>query len=148
MPYTKCHPLVIEDEPSYAALITTALERAGVVGRHIRVLTNGADAMEFLQSTAQANTPTSFIILDCHLRGMSGLDLLEKMKADPKMTHIPVFMLTSTEDPKEVVRAFDLGVRSFFGKPLDFESLMDTVQGMLAHWSNRMRRSIGPSQAG
>ena len=60
MPYTKCHPLVIEDEPSYAALVKTALERAGVMGKKIRILTSGIDAMEFLNSTAQTDTlPTS-----------------------------------------------------------------------------------------
>jgi CheY-like chemotaxis protein len=129
---TDQHPVTIvmvEDDEGHARLIERNIRRAGI-SNHIRHFTDGTSALEYLLQGADgpmANGP-ALVLLDLNLPDMSGIDILAKIKAEPKMKRMPVVVLTTTDDKIEIQRCYDLGCNVYITKPVNYESFADAIR--------------------
>jgi len=140
--YDFCYPMLVEGDPEFALLLTRAFVKAGVPRPHLRCESDGLRAIAALRSTTPAaaspmEAPPSFVVLDHPLPGKTGLEILEWMQSDRTMAKLPVFMLSSSENPAHVTRAFELRARSYFLKPAESHELEAIVEGVLAYWYRR-----------
>jgi two-component system response regulator len=130
--------LVVEDNPQDLELTLRALRKAKL-SNHIQVARDGAEALDFLFCTGAyasrqpENTP-KVVLLDLKLPKVDGLEVLEKIKADPRTKSVPVVVLTSSKEQKDVVESYRLGVNSYIVKPVDFEGFATAVGEMGLYW--------------
>jgi len=130
--------LIVEDSPTQMLKLRRVLERHGYT-----VLTAARDGQEALAALA-ANRPT-LVITDINMPGMDGYELCERIKDDPKVRDIPVILLTSLADPKDILRGLECGADNFIVKPYDEEFLLSRIQYVLANLE--LRRQAGGKQA-
>ena len=130
--------LLIEDDPNDVALTLRELHKHRLANR-IEVVRDGQEAVDFLFGTeCLKGTPASpvprFILLDLKLPKLSGLEVLARIKGDPRTRTIPVTVLTSSREDVDVARAYDLGVNSYIVKPVDFAQFSDAVKQLGFYW--------------
>jgi len=123
--------LLVEDDPGHARLIEKNLRRAHICN-DIHVLSNGKSAVDFLfreNEYADANWKKPLLVLlDLNLPVLNGYQVLERMKADEEAANIPVVILTTTDDGREVARCYELGCNVYITKPLDYEQFCHAIQ--------------------
>jgi CheY-like chemotaxis protein len=131
--------LLVEDNPNDVTLTLRALEKHRLANR-IEVVRDGQEALDFLfgadddhASTTHHPTPR-LILLDLKLPKFSGLEVLERIKADPRTRTIPVTILTSSREDVDIVRAYELGINSYIVKPVDFAQFSDAVEQLGLYW--------------
>ena len=117
--------LIVEDSPTQAAQLRRTLERRGL---SVVAARNGAEALDLLQK----NLPT-LVLSDVVMPGMTGFQLCSRIKADPKLKEIPVILLTSLSNPKDVINGLQCAADSFIVKPYDDEALFGRIQYILAN---------------
>ncbi len=127
-------PLVIlmaEDDPGHASLVRRNLRRAGVVNEVVRV-EDGQEAVDYIcreGEYAERNPVGSLIVLlDINMPRVDGVEVLRRLKADEKTKRIPVMMLTTTDDPREVERCYELGCSVYVTKPVEYEQFREAVR--------------------
>ncbi len=154
MRYADCHPLIVDDASDYRQLISRAFQKAGIPEANLRTAQDGEEAISILEDAsvgAGKAAPPSLAVLDLRLPKLSGLDILAWIRESSSAREMPVFLLSSSEEPKHVGRAFDLRADSYFVKPADFAELQGIVEGMLGHWYTRTHRGpaslVGPRRA-
>ena len=121
--------VMVEDDPGHAVLIEKNLRRAGIVNT-ILSLKDGGEAAEFLFGDGSAtlrNRPL-LIMLDLNLPVLDGYQLLQRIKKDERTRHIPVVILTTTDNPREVQRCYDLGCNVYVTKPVEYEHFTEAVR--------------------
>lgn len=123
--------LLVEDDPGHARLIEKNLRRANITN-DIIVLDNGQSASDFLfcegaHSNSRLETPL-LVLLDLNLPIITGHQLLRRMKEDTRTHHIPVIVLTTTEDSREIHKCYELGCNVFITKPVDYDHFTDAVR--------------------
>jgi two-component system response regulator len=130
--------LIVEDNPQDLELTMRAL-RASKLSNRIQIARDGAEALEFLFAEGQhagrkvENGP-KLILLDLKLPKIDGLEVLERVKGDPRTKSIPVVVLTSSKEQKDVVESYRLGVNSYIVKPVDFEGFANSVRELGLYW--------------
>ena len=130
--------LLVEDNPQDLELALRAL-RKGNITNHIEVARDGAEALDFLfcrgahASRNIADTP-KVVLLDLKLPKVDGLDVLRQIKADARTRTIPVVVLTSSREQRDLVESYELGVNSYIVKPVNFESFTRAVQELGLYW--------------
>jgi len=129
--------LLAEDNPADAELIMHALGEA-IVGRIYHVH-DGEEALDFLLCRAayakrSFEAPPKLIVLDIKLPKVSGLEVLEEIKRDPRTRAIPTVLLTSSRLAEDVVRGYQLGANSFVQKPVQFERFREVVRQLGGYW--------------
>jgi two-component system, chemotaxis family, response regulator Rcp1 len=127
--------LLVEDNPGDARLTREALALSKVSNRlhHAR---DGEEAMKFLRhegTFASAPAP-DLILLDLNLPRRHGREVLEDIKGDPELKHIPVVILTSSQAEEDILRSYRLHANCFITKPVDLEQLARVVQGIEQFW--------------
>lgn len=130
--------LLVEDNPSDVELTLHSL-RSSKLSNQIEVVRDGAEALEFLFCTgpyADRNIEHSpkLILLDLKLPKVDGLEVLQKIKADPRTRTIPVVVLTSSREDYDIVESYQLGVNSYIVKPVDFEQFTEAVRQLGFYW--------------
>lgn len=128
------HPVTIlfaEDDDGHAMLVERNLKRAGVINGLIRVV-DGQEALDFVRcegkfSERVPNGPV-VILLDINMPRVDGVEALRQIKGDPKTAHIPVIMLTTTDDPREVERCYRAGCNVYITKPVEYESFVEAIR--------------------
>lgn len=118
--------LLVEDEEAHAELIKMNLARSGL-GNEILHFPNGRKFTEFMFDQAPGDEGKYLVILDVNMPGMDGKQVLERLKADKHTRHVPVIMLTTTEDEKEIQRCYALGCNFYLTKPMDYEAFCNAV---------------------
>ena len=127
--------LLVEDNPNDALLLERVMEESRL-RKTIHVVTSGEEALRFLHRKTpyeQAPRPR-FVLLDLHLPGLSGLDVLRAMQQDPLLRAIPVVMLTVSSVREDVLAAYDEGARAFITKPGDPVEFEIVIQAIDAFW--------------
>jgi CheY-like chemotaxis protein len=123
--------LIVEDDAGHARLIEKNLRRAKISNGITRV-ENGREALDFLFSegafAGQERPSPLLVLLDLNMPVMDGYQVLERMKADPRTQKIPVVVLTTTDDAREVTRCYELGCSVYITKPVEYETFCDAIQ--------------------
>lgn len=120
--------LVIEDNDDDSELLLRQLKKSGMAS-HVKFITNGQKALDFLTAPG-ATSPTDELIaifLDLKLPMLSGLELLRKVRADEKLQNIPVIVMTSSNDPKDMEECRRLKVTNYVTKPVNFTTFSKAV---------------------
>ena len=135
--YENVDILLVEDNPADAELALRAL-RKGKLVNHISWLKDGAEALEFIFRTgAYAGRPDrnpKLILLDLKLPKVDGIEVLKRVKADERTRAIPVVMVTSSAEGRDVAQSYKLGVNSYIVKPVEFEQFSETVAKAGLYW--------------
>lgn len=130
--------LLVEDNPADAELTIRALRR-NKSDYPIQLVQDGAEALDFLfcqgdYASRQITNQPKVVLLDLKLPKVSGLDVLRQLKADPRTQLIPVVVLTSSAEDRDVVECYRLGLNSYVVKPIDFEQFNEAVQQIGFYW--------------
>ena len=130
--------LLVEDNPTDSELAIRALRR-GRISNEIKLLEDGAEALDFIfcrgeYASRQITERPKIILLDLKLPKVSGLEVLQQIKSDPRTQMIPVVVLTSSAQDSDVVESYKLGVNSYIVKPVDFEQFNKAVEQMGLYW--------------
>lgn len=122
--------VMIEDDMGHATLIEKNLRRAGIAN-DIYHIDNGRKALNYLFREEEfAGTPLPaclLILLDLNLPEVDGFRILEKLKSDEILKAIPVIVLTTTDNPREVDRAYELGCNVYITKPVEYENFAESI---------------------
>jgi CheY-like chemotaxis protein len=123
--------VVVEDNPNDRDLLTRQLRKSGI-DSHVKFLTDGREALDFLSKLppAQPFTDLIAIFLDLHLPGMSGVELLREIRRQPRVSTVPVIVMTSSLDPRDFEACQALKVAAFVPKPVTFESFSKAITGL------------------
>lgn len=121
--------IMVEDDDGHARLIEKNIRRAGIANA-IRHFVDGTTALDYLFNAPDgpAMNGPALILLDLNLPDMSGIDILGKIKADPRLRRTPVVVLTTTDDKVEIQRCYDLGANVYITKPVNYESFAKAIQ--------------------
>lgn len=129
--------LLVEDNPNDVELTLHAF-RKNNLSNQIRVARDGAEAIEFLLGTDSqgqaANAPPKVVLLDLKLPKVDGLEVLRRIKGEPRTRTIPVVVLTSSREERDIVESYQLGVNSYIVKPVDFEQFTEAVRSLGLYW--------------
>lgn len=130
--------LLVEDNPNDVALALHAFKKSNLSHR-IHVVRDGAEALDFLFRTglyeSRANIAPKVVLLDLKLPKVDGLEVLQRLRAEPRTRTLPVVVLTSSREERDIVESYQLGVNSFIVKPVDFEQFSDVVRQLGVYWA-------------
>lgn len=122
--------LLVEDNPDDIALAERALRRSGVSVR-LEVATSGKDAW----TSVHKNAPDA-LFLDLNMPGWNGFELLRRLREDETTRHVPVIILTTSKEPSDISRCYELGANSYVSKPVDFVQFSALFGEMVKYWLN------------
>lgn len=130
--------LYVEDNPLDVELTMEALKENNILNPII-VARDGIEALEYLTCKGEYETRNqrnpSMILLDLKMPRMDGLEFLSIVKKDPKYKRIPVIMLTSSREEKDLVKGYNLGVNAYVVKPVDFVAFTEIVKQIGVFWA-------------
>ncbi len=127
--------LLVEDNPYDAEMTVDALKKNNLANR-LHIARDGAEALDYLFGpcgTLRSDTP-KVILLDLKLPKVSGLEVLQRIKADEQARTIPVVVLTSSNQDSDLRECYRLGVNSYITKPVEFESFLNAISALGFYW--------------
>ena len=126
--------LLVEDNPADVELTLHALRRDNLANQ-IHVARDGEEALAFLFDPEKSNhAHLKLVLLDLKLPKVDGLEVLRKVKSDPRTRGIPVVVLTSSREERDLVTSYELGVNSYIQKPVDFDQFREMVKQLGLYW--------------
>lgn len=129
--------LLVEDSANDAELTMRALKKGGLANRLMWVK-NGEQALDFLfrrgEYANRDGASPRLVLLDLKMPGMDGIEVLKAIKADEATRRIPIVVMTSSQEEKDIGQTYDLGVNSYVVKPVDFNSVTDIVRQAGYYW--------------
>jgi len=130
--------LLVEDDPRDVELTLTALDDYKLANEVV-VCRDGQEALDYLfargKFSDRANENPAVILLDLKLPKVDGLEVLQKIKSDERLKMIPVVMLTSSHEEKDMMRSYRLGVNAYVVKPVDFHEFINAVKELGVFWA-------------
>jgi two-component system response regulator len=130
--------LLVEDNPTDAELTMRALKKKNLANNLVWVK-DGVEALDFIfckgQYVNRVNSAPKLILLDLKLPKIDGIEVLRTLKADAKTRTVPVVMLTSSNEERDIVESYQLGVNSYIVKPVDFDKFLEMVSQVGLYWS-------------
>ena len=129
--------MLVEDCAADAELARYAIQVAQAE-LALEVVTDGLAALERLRSPGPAGLP-DLVMMDLGLPRLDGLGLLQAIRSDPALTHLPVVILTGSTDPRVVRQCYQLLANAFVPKPLDFDAFIETVRALVTFWRDTAR---------
>lgn len=122
--------ILVEDDPGHARLIEKNLRRANITNDIVK-LNDGGKALDFFfgpDDGADPTTPDSMLVLlDLNLPGVSGYEILQRLKTTDATRRVPVVVLTTTDDRREMARCYDLGCNVYVTKPVDYDRFTEAI---------------------
>ena len=130
--------LLVEDSPADAEMTLRALRRNNLANR-VQWLKDGAEALEFMfrrgaYAGREATPVPKLVLLDIKMPKVDGIEVLRALKADAATRAVPVVMMTSSNEERDVVESYRLGANSYIVKPVQFEAFMETVAKIGLYW--------------
>ncbi|MBS0660985.1 MAG: response regulator [Verrucomicrobia bacterium] len=130
--------LLVEDNPLDLELAQRALRKANLSNR-IQVARDGEEALDYIfcegpHAGRRIEETPKVVLLDLKLPKVDGLEVLRRIKGDPRTHGIPVVMLTSSREQNDLIESYALGVNSYIVKPVNFERFVEAVQGLGMYW--------------
>lgn len=130
--------LLVEDSRDDVDFFAHTFEKARLTPR-LHVIPDGAEALEFIFCTGRhaSRSPLDrpkLIILDLKLPKVNGLEVLRRLKADPRTRTIPVVILSSSQEERDLIESYELGVNSYLVKPMDFDEFGKSVRMLGQYW--------------
>jgi CheY-like chemotaxis protein len=123
--------LLAEDDDGHAQLVQRNLERAGLLNGFLRVR-DGQELLDCLKSRGSSHEQTLgdalVVLLDINMPRIDGIEALRQIKASPETHRIPVIMLTTTDDPREIDRCYELGCNVYITKPVEYDGFIDAIR--------------------
>ncbi|GJG94200.1 response regulator [Cupriavidus pauculus] len=130
--------LLVEDNPDDIELTLIALEKSRLANPVVSVR-DGAEALDFLRREgAYADRPEenpAVILLDKKLPKVDGHEVLRAVRADDQLRRVPVVMLTSSREERDLLKSYDLGVNAYVVKPVEFDDFMDAINDLGVFWA-------------
>ncbi len=122
--------VVVDDDEGHTELVRRNLRRSGI-NNSIVALTNGIEALDYIFCRGRHESRNGdgdlLVLLDINMPGLDGVEVLRQVKADAGSRRIPVIMLTTTDDPREINRCYELGCAVYVTKPVDPAAFIDAV---------------------
>jgi CheY-like chemotaxis protein len=130
--------LLVEDNPQEAELTIRALKKRTLANHFVHVH-DGQEAVDFIfnrgrYTGTEAYEMPKVVLLDLKLPKLDGLEVLRQIRADERTRLMPVVVLTSSREDRDVVEAYALGANSYIVKPVDFEKFLEVVSNMITYW--------------
>ncbi|MEI7636540.1 MAG: response regulator [Syntrophus sp. (in: bacteria)] len=123
--------LIAEDDEGHAGLIRKNLARAGIANELLH-FKDGQDIMDFLFRKGDGlkrQSGTAYVLLlDIRMPKLDGVEVLAQVKTNPELRKIPVIMITTTDDPREVEKCHALGCSNYIAKPIEYESFVNAIR--------------------
>ena len=130
--------LIVEDDPNDVELTLTALADYNLANEVV-VTRDGQQALDYLygrgEFSARSNDNPAVMLLDLKLPKIGGLEVLQQIRSDPKLKMIPVVVLTSSNEEKDLIRSYELGVNAYVVKPVDFHEFVNAVKELGVFWA-------------
>ena len=135
MTVTELEIVLVEDNPNDAELILRVLKKHNLANNLV-LLKDGAEAIDFLSSQGDnvANNNPRVVLLDLKLPKLNGIEVLRKLKSDERTKNIPVVILTSSREERDLKDAYELGVNSYVTKPIKFDEFAKVVAELGIYW--------------
>jgi CheY-like chemotaxis protein len=130
--------LLVEDNPDDIDLTVYALKRNNLANA-VHIVRDGEEALEFVfcrgrYAGRKLNDPPKVVLLDLKLPKVDGLEVLRAMKTDPRTKALPVVVMTSSKEQRDLVEGYKLGVNSYIQKPVDFDAFRDLIKQLGFYW--------------
>ena len=128
--------LLVEDNPNDVELTLHVLKKHNLANQ-IKIVRDGEEALAFLfgaEASGQSENIPKVILLDLKLPKVTGLEVLGKVKADPRTKSIPVVVLTSSREEQDLIVCYELGVNSYIVKPVDFAQFTEAIRQLGLYW--------------
>ncbi len=138
--------LLVEDNPDDEALTIRALKKNAIVNGVV-VARDGVEALDYLFGCGvydgrDTSLQPQLILLDLKLPKVGGLEVLQQLRADNRTKYVPVVILTSSKEQRDIVACFENGANSYIRKPVDFEQFLNAVKQIGSYW---LMLNIGPN---
>ncbi len=132
--------LVVDDDPDDRLMVKEALEEADF-DCETRFVFDGVELFDYLQhrnkySAKNAAPQPDLILLDLNMPRKDGREALQELKSDPELKKIPVVVLTTSREDRDIQSCYDLGANSFIVKPVSFKGLVETMESLSSYWAN------------
>ena len=130
--------LLVEDNPQDAELTIRAFKKRTLANHFVHVH-DGQEALDFLfcegtYKGRDAREMPKVILLDLKLGKLDGIDVLRQLRVDKRTKSVPVVVLTSSREERDVIEAYQLGANSYIVKPVDYENFLEVVSNMITYW--------------
>ncbi len=130
--------LLIEDNPSDVGLTERALKKSNITNPLV-VAGDGQEGLDYLfcegaHAGRADSAPPVLVLLDLKLPRLDGLEVLRRIRADPRSHRVPVVILTSSREEQDIAAGYDLGVNSYIRKPVDFHKFADVIRQLGLYW--------------
>ena len=130
--------LLVEDNPNDVELTLHALKKNNVAN-DVKVVRDGAEALDFIMARGpfahrDISRGPKLILLDLKLPKVDGIEVLRQTKGDPRTKMIPIVVLTSSKEERDIVESYKLGVNSYMLKPVDFAQFTESVRSLGLYW--------------
>lgn len=122
--------MLVEDDDGHATLVEKNLRRAGITNPILR-MRDGQEAIEFVRARV-AESPAALdntvMLLDLNMPRLGGIEVLEELKANPRTSALPIIVLTTTDNPREVERCYELGCNVYVTKPVEYDGFVEAIR--------------------
>jgi CheY-like chemotaxis protein len=130
--------LLVEDNPDDVELTCRAFARSNIVN-HLVVVRDGAEALDYLFATGvhadrDRHALPHAVLLDLNLPKIGGLDVLRRVRADKTTRHLPVIILTTSREQRDILGSYELGANSYVRKPVDFAQFVEAARQLGLYW--------------
>lgn len=130
--------LLAEDSEKDVELTLEALDEYNLANEVV-VARDGAEALAYLKQCLESSEPAcklpAVALLDLKMPKVDGLEVLQRMKSDPALKHIPVVMVTSSREEQDLVKSYELGVNAYVVKPVDFQKFVESIKQIGCFWA-------------